>query len=65
MNIISLINNFTTDFNETFKNNLTPLNLERKIRDVGDIFTLKLYESFLNRFHQKDFFEMQSAKFAV
>ena len=31
-----------------FNVNLTPLNLESKIRDVGDLFTLKLYESFLN-----------------
>ena len=48
MNIISLINEFTNIFNETFCKNLTPFNLERKIRDVGDTLTLKLYESFLN-----------------
>ena len=48
MNIISLINEFTNTFNETFCKNLTPFNLERKIRDVGDTLTLKLYESFLN-----------------
>lgn len=50
MKIIPLINEITNSFNETFKNNLNPLNLERKIRDVGDVFTLKLYESFLNYF---------------
>ena len=48
MKIIPLINEFTNSFNETFKNNLNPLNLESKIRNVGDLFTLKLYESFLN-----------------
>lgn len=50
MKIIPLINEITNSFNETFKNNLNPLNLESKIRDVGDLFTLKLYESFLNYF---------------
>ncbi len=48
MKIIPLINEFTNIFNETFKENLNPLNLESKIRNVGDIFTLKLYELFLN-----------------
>lgn len=48
MKIIPLINEFTNTFNQTFSKNLTPLNLESKIRDVGDTFTLKLYESFLN-----------------
>lgn len=52
MKIIPLINEITNTFNETFKNNLTPLNLESKIRDVGDTFTLKLYESFLNYFDE-------------
>lgn len=50
MKIISIINEITNTFNEIFKKNLTPLNLESKIRDVGDLFTLKLYESFLNYF---------------
>ena len=48
MNIISLINNFTSSFNEIFKTSLSPLNLESKIKDVGDNFTLKLYENLLN-----------------
>lgn len=48
MKIIPLINEFTNTFNETFSKNLNPLNLESKIRDVGNSFTLKLYESFLN-----------------
>lgn len=43
MKIIPLINEITNSFNETFKNNLNPFNLESKIRDVGDLFTLKLY----------------------
>ena len=50
MKIIPLINEITNSFNEIFKNNLNFLNLESKIRDVGDLFTLKLYESFLNYF---------------
>lgn len=53
MKIISLINEITNSFNETFKNNLNPLNLEYKIRNVGDTFTLKLYESFLNYLDDK------------
>ena len=53
MNIIPLINEITNSFNESFKVNLTPLNLESKIRDVGDLFTLKLYESFLNYFDKQ------------
>jgi len=48
MDIIPLINEFTNTFNETFKENLNPLNLESKIKNVGDEFTLKLYENFLN-----------------
>lgn len=52
MKIIPLINEITNSFNEIFKNNLNPLNLESKIRDVGDLFTLKLYESFLNYFDE-------------
>ena len=52
MKIIPLINEITNTFNEIFKNNLTPLNLESKIRDVSDTFTLKLYESFLNYFDE-------------
>ena len=53
MEIIPLINEFTNTFNESFKENLNPLNLENKIRDAGDIFTLKLYESFLNYIDEK------------
>ena len=52
MKIIPLINEIIDTFNETFKNNLTPFNLESKIRDVGDLFTLRLYESFLNYFDE-------------
>lgn len=52
MKIIPLINVITNTFNEILKNNLNPLNLESKIRNVGDIFTLKLYESFLNYFDE-------------
>ena len=48
MKIISLIQDFTKNFNESFSTSLSPFNLESKIRNVGDTFTLKLYESFLN-----------------
>jgi len=53
MKIIPLFNEITNTFNQTFKNNLNPLNLEYKIREVGDLFTLKLYESFLNFFDEQ------------
>ena len=53
MKIIPLINEFTKSFNETFQKNLNPLNLESKIRNIGDTFTLKLYESFLNYIDDK------------
>ena len=53
MKIIPLINEITNTFNETFKENLNPFNLESKIRNVGDEFTLKLYEHFLNYIDDK------------
>lgn len=53
MKIIPIINEITNTFNETFKENLNPLNLESKIRDIGDEFTLKLYEHFLNYLDEK------------
>ena len=53
MKIISLINEFTNTFNEIFKENLNPLNLEAKIRTAGDTFTLLLYEKFLNYIDDK------------
>lgn len=53
MKIIPLINEITNSFNEIFKNNLNPLNLESKIKDIGDLFTLRLYESFLNYFDEQ------------
>ena len=42
MKIIPIINEITNTFNETFKNNLTTLNLESKNRDIEDNFNLKL-----------------------
>ena len=48
MNIISLLNQFTNIFNESFQTSFTPFDLESKIRNTGDTFTLKLYEEFLN-----------------
>lgn len=53
MKIIPLINELTNSFNESFKENLNPLNLESKIRNIGDEFTLKLYEHFLNYIDEK------------
>lgn len=53
MKIIPLINEFTNTFNETFNENLNPFNLESKIRNVGDEFTLKLYEHLLNYIDDK------------
>ncbi len=53
MEIIPLINEITNTFNEIFKENLNPFNLESKIRNVGDTFTLKLYEHFLNYLDNK------------
>lgn len=47
MEIIPLIEEFTNTFNETFRCSLNPFNLESKIREVGDTFTIKLYEQFL------------------
>lgn len=48
MNIITLIDKFTKDFNETFHSSLNPFNLESKIKNVGDNFTLSLYQEYLN-----------------
>ena len=53
MTIIPLINEIHNDFNEIFKNNLSSLNLESKIRNAGDLFTLRLYEYFLNFFDER------------
>ena len=53
MKIIPLINEIANSFNEIFKVNLNPLNLESKIRDVGNLFTLRLYETFLNYFDEQ------------
>ena len=53
MNIISLVNQFTNIFNETFKTSMSPLNLECRIRQVGDEFTLRLYQQFLNFLNER------------
>ena len=53
MNIITLVNEFTNTFNEIFKTSLNPLNLESKIRLVGDEFTLRLYQQFLNYLNER------------
>lgn len=53
MNIISLVKQFTNIFNEIFKTSLNPLNLESKIREAGDEFTLRLYQQFLNYLNER------------
>ena len=53
MKIIPLTNEITNTFNEIFKENITPLNLEEKIRSIGDAFILRLYESVLNHIDDK------------
>lgn len=53
MNIITLIEEFTRDFNKTFDTNITPFNLESKIREIGDNFTLRLYEKFLTELDER------------
>lgn len=52
MNIVPLIEHFTNSFNESFNCSLNPFNIEQKVRDVGDSFTVKLYEEFLNYLDQ-------------
>ena len=49
MNIIQLITNFTNSFNENFGTNITPFNLEEKIKNIGDKFTKQLYEEYLSQ----------------
>ena len=47
MNIIPIFYDFTNIFNEKMSTNINPLNLEQKIIETGDDFTLKLYEDYL------------------
>src|SRR5574344_2751478 len=56
MNIILIFNEILNDFNIIFNKNLNSFTLESKIRECGDLFTVKLYEQFLN------FFDMQFKK---
>lgn len=48
MNIIPIFYEFTNIFNEKMSTNINPLNLEQKIIETGDDFTLKLYEDYLS-----------------
>ena len=48
MKSIPLFNDFINIFNENFSKFLTPFNLEPSIMNVGDLFTIKLFESILN-----------------
>lgn len=53
MNIILIFNEILNEFNTIFKNNLSPFTFESKIREFGDLFTIKLYEEFLNYFDKQ------------
>ena len=53
MKIIPLIDEIYNKFCNVFQKSLTPLNIESNIRDVGDNFTIKLYENFLNFFDEQ------------
>lgn len=53
MNIILIFNEILNDFNKIFNNNLNPFTFESKIREFGDLFTIKLYEEFLNYFDKQ------------
>ena len=53
MNIVSIFNEILNNFNKNLMNNLNPLTLESKIRECGDLFTIKLYETFLNYFDKQ------------
>ena len=53
MNIISLITNLENTFNETFKTNLDFFNLESKIMNIGDNFTLELYTKVIEYLDEK------------
>lgn len=47
MNIISLIEKVSNDFNEKFKTNIDFYNLEEKIESIGDGFTVTLYQQYI------------------
>ena len=53
MNIIPIFNEILNDFNKIFNKNLNPFTLESKIKEFGDLFTIKLYEEFLNYFDKQ------------
>ena len=48
MKIITLINNFINNFNETLSNNLNCLNIESKVQDIGYNFTKEFYTTLIN-----------------
>lgn len=52
MKIIPLFEKFRNDFNKKFMKDVNPLNLESKIRELGDDFTLYLFENLLNYFDE-------------
>lgn len=52
MKSISLFNDFTNNFNKFCTKFINPLTLEASIKDIGNCFTIKLYEEFLNQFNE-------------
>lgn len=61
MNIIPLIEKLSKDFNEKFNTNLNFIDLENKIRSVGDDFTLSLYVSYVE-YIDNEFMNSQERK---
>ena len=53
MKIIPLFDDFTNNFNKFCGKLLNPLSLETNIKNIGDSFTIKLYEEFLNQLDEK------------
>ncbi len=47
MNIISLLEKVSNDFNEKFKTNIDFYNLEEKIENIGDAFTISIYQQYI------------------
>ena len=53
MNILSLIESFTNTFNEIFKTNFNPYNIEDQIKSFGDNFTINLLVKYLEELDLK------------
>jgi len=53
MTIIPLINEFMESFNKNFTKNVSFLNIESKIKNIGDNFTINFYQNFINNLDNK------------